>query len=134
MNALRSSLWIAGLVPALTIAAAPESEKPRELAPEASIPFVHHGSIRDWQADARKGVWIQDQRRQWYYASFNAPCHGLDFALTIGFDAGTMGILDRFGYIVVPDNDRCPIKSLVRSENPPPAKKKKDQAKPTAAS
>jgi hypothetical protein len=125
MNALRSSLWIAALVPAWVMAAAPESEKPRELAPEASIPFVQHGGIHDWQADDRKGVWIQDRRRQWYYASFNAPCLGLDFALTIGFDAGTMGVLDRFGYIIVPEHDRCPIKSLTRSENPPPAKKKK---------
>jgi hypothetical protein len=127
MNTTRPSLWLAALIPVLTFAAAPEPEKPREAQPEARIPFVNRGSIRDWQADDRKGVWIQDQRKNWYYASFNAPCIGLDFALSIGFDAGSMGILDRFGYIVVPREDRCPIKSLVRSENPPPAKPKKNK-------
>ncbi|MEO6186599.1 MAG: DUF6491 family protein, partial [Steroidobacteraceae bacterium] len=97
-------------------------------------PFVDVGnSIRDWQADGRDGLWIQDVRRQWYYAQLLAPCMGLDFATGIGFDTRSGGSLDRFSQIVVPHEQRCQIMSLTKSDTPPPARKKKKKAAVEAA-
>jgi hypothetical protein len=91
----------------------------RSTAPEASIPFVRHGGIRNWEADRNRGVWIQDIHRNWYYATLIAPCFGLDFATSLGFDAGPTGDFDRFSAIVVPREGRCPVRSFVASDGPP---------------
>jgi len=88
-------------------------------AEEVSIPFVNFGSINDWKADDRQGLWIQDVHRKWFYARTTAPCFGLDFALTIGFETRGIGQLDRFSSILVPDQGRCQIASLTESEGPP---------------
>jgi hypothetical protein len=95
-------------------------------AAQVSIPFVDHHNLRDWQADGKEGLWIQDQRRNWYYARLLGPCIGLDWALSIGFDTGgASGQLDRFSSIIVPDEGRCQITSLTRSDAPPASVKKK---------
>lgn len=109
--------------------AAPGSQP---VAEQASIPFVNLGSIRDWQADRRDGLWIQDTHRQWYYAKTLGPCTGLDFALAIGFDTARTGTLDRFAAVVVPRESRCPIVSLTRSEAPPTKRKQAEAAPATA--
>lgn len=85
---------------------------------EVAIPFPQ-SSIRDWQADKRDGLWIQDQHRRWYYARIMGPCIGLDFALTIGFDSRHGSSFDRFSSIVVPREGRCALQSLTRSDAPP---------------
>ena len=117
----------------LCLGAAPESPATAAPAVQASIPFIDHHNLRDWQADGREGLWIQDQRRSWYYAKLLGPCIGLDWAITIGFDTGGGSAqLDRFSSIVVPNEGRCQITSLTRSEAPPPsAKKQKQQHKIT---
>jgi Family of unknown function (DUF6491) len=95
-------------------------------AEEVSIPFVDHHNIRDWQADSKEGVWIQDQRRNWYYAKLLGPCIGLDWALSIGFDTGRgTNQLDKFSSILVPEEGRCQITSLTRSDPPPASVKMK---------
>jgi hypothetical protein len=90
----------------------------RPTQPEVSIPFPNH-SIRDWQADKREGLWIQDQHRRWYYAKTMGPCFGLDFAWNIGFDTRHGSSFDRFSSIVVPREGRCAVQSLTRSDGPP---------------
>jgi hypothetical protein len=100
-------------------------------APEVSIPFIGMGSINDWRADNRQGLWIQDLSRQWYYARTMGPCIGLDFAQTIGIDARPGGTLDRYGSILVPHEGRCHLASLVRSD-PPPRKARPVQPKDKA--
>jgi hypothetical protein len=129
MNTQRMTVW-AGLAALGLVGTAAAADKAPELAPQATIPFVNMGSIRDWQADKRDGLWIQDSRRQWYYARTMSPCLGLDFATTIGFDTRRSGTLDRFSSIIVPRDGRCQISSLTRSEAPPKKVKKK---KPEAA-
>jgi Family of unknown function (DUF6491) len=94
-------------------------------AEQASIPFVDHHSIRDWQADGKDGLWVQDLRRNWYYAKLLGPCIGLDFALSIGFDTGPSNQFDKFSAIVVPREGRCQVTSFTRSDPPPPSVKKK---------
>jgi len=128
--ALSAGLLALGAATSLPILAA-EGATPLPAAPavQASIPFVDHNSIRDWQADGKDGLWVQDQRRNWYYAKLLGPCIGLDFAITIGFDTGPSNQLDKFGSIVVPREGRCQITSFTRSDAPPPSVKKKKKNK-----
>jgi hypothetical protein len=116
------SVTLLGTLAAGLVGSAAAEESP-SASPEASIPFVGMGSINDWRADRRQGLWIQDVHRQWYYAKVMEPCNGLDFAQTIGFDAHPGGTLDRFSSVLVPHEGRCQIESLVRS-SPPPKKVK----------
>jgi hypothetical protein len=103
---------------------------------EVSIPFADQRNIRDWQADGDQALWIQDERRNWYYAKLLGPCYNLDWALHIGFETRASSSLDKFSTIVVPDPNyshghyqRCQMTSLTRSEAPPPKAKRdsKDQ-------
>jgi len=90
------------------------------VAPEAQIPFVNHGGIYDWKADEDKGLWIEDIHRNWYYATFMAPCVGLDFAIRLAFDARPLDTFDRFSAIFVPGWGRCAVQTFTASEGPPP--------------
>ncbi len=104
-----------------------------EEPPQASIPFVNQSqSIHEWQADGTAGLWIQDARKQWYYARLQTTCIGLDFAVRLGFETRGTNSLDRFGTIVVPREGSCAIASLTRS-GPPPDAKKNRKADPPAA-
>jgi hypothetical protein len=103
---------------------------------EVSIPFANHRNIRDWQADKDQGLWIQDERRNWYYAKLLGPCYNLDWALHIGFDTGGSSSLDKFSTIIVPDpaytrgrEARCQFTSLTRSDAPPPKPKREAKQK-----
>lgn len=101
-----------------------EAGDQQKVAPvEASIPFVNHGSIRNWRADGRDGVFIQDVSGKWYRATLMGSCIDLPFAEAVGFDAGAVGRLDKFSSVIV-RGQRCPFASLVAS-SPPPSKKDK---------
>jgi hypothetical protein len=87
---------------------------------EASIPFAdQRSSVTSWQADGLDGLWVQDGRNQWYYAKLNGPCEGLVNALRVGFDTGTSNRIDRFSYLVIPNEERCPLTSFTESDPPP---------------
>jgi Family of unknown function (DUF6491) len=100
------------------------SEQAPNAALEVSIPFIGHGTIKDWQPDKRQGLWIQDEHHRWYYARLKEPCWGLDNAETIALDTRPGGPFDRFSSIIVPHEERCHLQSLVRSD-PPPKKVKR---------
>jgi hypothetical protein len=134
MKALRTAvicaLVAAGSAGAVTAAEATKAEAPKEAPPEATIPFVNiRESIRGWQADGLMGLWIEDIRKQWYYAKLLGPCNGLDFAVSLGFETKTMSSLDKFGTVIVPNYQRCPIMSLVKSDAPPKEEKKSKKPK-----
>lgn len=105
---------------ALTLAgggaqAAPSSEL-RE--PQASIPFVNHGGIRNWQATDSRTLFVQDSRRQWYRATLFSPCFDLPFAIAIGFETRGIDRFDKFSTVRV-GRDRCQVSSLTPSDAPP---------------
>src|SRR6187551_3164656 len=94
---------------------------------ETSIPFAHlDQSIHDWKANGQEGLWVQDGRRDWYYAKTLGPCYGLDWAVAIGIEPkGSQ--LDKFGIVTVPrERTRCPLSSFVRSDAPPSLRKDSD--------
>ena len=106
-------------VAAAAVAAAPLAA-PAGAAPgarEASIPFVNLRGIRDFRADGRDAVYLQDRARNWYRAELAGPCYGLPWAHAIGVDTRGGNSLDRFGTLIV-DRERCQVLSLVRSPAP----------------
>ena len=114
----------AALLAAAGVAFASEATATRA----ASIPFANHGGIRDWKADRDQGLWVQDIHRQWYYAKLMAPCTGLNFAQTIGFDTHPLGRFDKFSSIYVPGagGGRCAVQTFTVSGAPPGGKVKAD--------
>jgi len=93
----------------------------------ASIPFVDHDGIYDFQADGDHAVYLQDRSRKWYHATVMGPCLGLSFATRIGVKTSGSSSLDRFGSLIV-DREECKIDELVTS-GPPPKKVKKAKQK-----
>ena len=127
-------LIIAGMacMAALTQVTAADAKKeaPTELKkPETSIPFIDlKSSIITWEADGEQGLWIQDIRKNWYYAKTFGRCDGLEFAVQIGIKTRTMNTLDRNSDIVVPNSvtGTCALQSFTKSD-PPPSEKKRQK-------
>lgn len=94
-----------------------------ELGVETSIAFPNHGTIRNFEANDTRGLWIEDSQRRWYYAELLGFCQGLDFAQAVGFDTGGTSQLDKFGAIIV-DGRKCPIAQLITAEKPLPRKER----------
>jgi hypothetical protein len=113
----------AALLPLSAAAANEPADAPRAIGVEASIVFPSDSSIRNWQADQTRGIWIQDRRKNWYYGSFAGFCRDVDFAQAIGVETRGAGRLDRFSTILV-RGERCPLTSFVTSDGPPARKKK----------
>ncbi|QCB56810.1 hypothetical protein E5675_03285 [Sphingopyxis sp. PAMC25046] len=101
------------------------TEEKRALGVEASIVFPSDSSIRNWQADRGRGIWIQDRQRNWYYGIFAGFCRDVDFAQAIGVETRGAGRLDKFASIIV-RGERCPLTSFVTSA-PPPSKRDKSK-------
>jgi hypothetical protein len=91
----------------------------------ADIPFATHNGIRTFTPDRYgEGVYMQDNRRNWYYARFFTRCQNIDFSIQVGFKTfGGSSSLSR-GDTIFAGHERCQIAELVRS-GPPPEKPKK---------
>lgn len=105
----------AGAILAGTAGASPPADSAAS-AKETQIVFPAR-TIRNFRAEGRDVVYLETSG-QWYRAALMGDCFNLPFANVIGFDTGGSSALDRFGQIVV-EGDRCPIKSLVKSDAPP---------------
>lgn len=113
----------AALLPLSAAAANEPATDAPALGVEASIAFPSDSSIRNWQADRGRGIWIQDRQRAWYYGTFAGYCRDVDFAQAIGVETRGAGRLDRFSAILV-RGERCPLTSFVTSAGPPPRRDK----------
>lgn len=85
---------------------------------EASVPLVNQRKLRDFVRDATRddAVYLQDNRRNWYYAQLEGACPELRRTFSLGVKPGT-GRLDRNAVLVV-HGDYCAIGSLVHSAAP----------------
>jgi hypothetical protein len=118
MLAAASAALMLAAVPASAQTAAPQGRS-------TSIPFITYGGVRTFQSTPDgDGVYIQNNRRNWYYVSFFGRCHDLPWANRVGFKTfGGGGSLER-GDTILAGNDRCRIADIVAS-GPPPKKVKK---------
>ena len=108
---------------ALCAAASPAQTTPPAPGTPATIPFVGHDGIYDFQPDGDRAVYLEDRTRKWYRATVLGPCLGLTFATRIGVETRGTSSLDRYGALLV-DGQQCQIDQLVTS-GPPPKKAKK---------
>lgn len=134
MNRLITATSVSLLASALLGATVHAADVPETSlkAQEASIQFLDQGSIEDWQANGEDGLWVQDKRKQWYYAKLMAPCRGLDYAVSLRFQTRSSNTFDRFSSVTVPNQVAgapCALSSLVKSDAPP---KKKGEIDGTA--
>lgn len=115
----RATLFFASLAASVAgLAAAREPERPSAEAGQARIPFPRSGGVRNFRTIGDDVVYFQDRQRNWYRAELAGACLGLPMALRIGFDTRFGAVLDNTSTLIV-DGERCPIHSLVRSEEPP---------------
>jgi hypothetical protein len=123
------TLKAAALAAALLTAAAAAAQTGPTPGPRsgerADIPFATHNGIRTFTPDRYgEGVYMQDNRRNWYYARFFSRCQNIDYSIGIGFKTfGGSSSLSR-GDTIFAGHERCQIADLVRS-GPPPEKPKK---------
>jgi len=128
---MKAKLLIAPLI-ALGLATSPavaagDEPKP-QTSEEARIPFVNNGGIRDWRAEGRDTLYVQDRLRRWYKAILMHPATGLPFAQAIGFETRGIDSFDRFSTVVV-DGPRIPVQSLVRVDAPPSKQQRAEAGK-----
>jgi hypothetical protein len=120
----------AAVLVATAAAASAQTAGPRS-GEQAEIPFATHNGIRTFTPDRNsEGVYIQDQRKNWYYARFFTRCQDLNFSFGIGFKTfGGSSTLSR-GDTIYAGREACRIADLVRSGPPPekPRKARKKQA------
>ena len=74
------------------------------------------------------GLWLEDSRRNWYYASFRGPCPGIQFGRSIAFDTRGSARFDKYTRILVGDAV-CDIERLVTADKPLPERERRRLAK-----
>ena len=123
---MRKIIAIALGTAALLAAGSAQAQTPGPHSGErADIVFATHNGIRTFTpANDGRGVYLQDNRRNWYFASFYTRCQNIDFSFGIGFKTfGGSPNLSR-GDSIYAGHEQCRIADLVRS-GPPPEKPKK---------
>jgi hypothetical protein len=112
------------LFPALLVAV-PADAQSRPSGKEVSVPFITRGTVRTFEPDADgRGVYIQNSRRDWYYARFFTRCNELPYTVTVGFQTFGGGSTLSRGDTIIAGRERCRIASIVK-RGPPPKKAKK---------
>lgn len=106
------------------IVSAPAFAEQAKDAKEASVPFVNHHNIDDFQADGDQAVYLRVNGFDWYHAKLMGPCTQLPFAERIGVETQGTDTLDRYATLLV-GHQRCQLTSLVKSAAPPTKHKKK---------
>jgi hypothetical protein len=130
LAALAAALLVSGAASAQTNSSYTPGPTPGPRSGEpADIPFATNNGIRTFTSDRNgDGVYLQDNRRNWYYARFFSRCQNIDFAFRVGFKTfGASSSLSR-GDTIYAGREQCRIADLVRS-GPPPEKAKKAKKK-----
>ncbi len=105
------------------------SEQPAPPKGRAVINFANlPHRIDSWQADGTKGIYLKVGVKQWYHATFMAPCIDLPYTETIGIATDGLAQVDKFSSIVVGSPggmvQRCWFKSFEKLDGPPQKAKK----------
>jgi hypothetical protein len=112
---MKALLLLAATLSALSAGA---SAAPAAIGQEARIGSASSLHIRDFRAEGRNAIYIQDRSRNWYRATFATPCFGLPFARSVAVDTRLSRNLDRFSTLLV-RGQRCQLNSFIRIAAPP---------------
>ena len=127
MTASMKRTILALALAAASFAAAPAPaagpDKPAE-GEEVRVPFLHLSAFNLFRADGRETLYIRGPGRRWYRVSTMGPCPNLPWAHRIGVDTRGGPTLDRFSILLV-DGDRCPVRSVVTADGPPPRRNRR---------
>lgn len=119
MPAMRTALIAVCLALALA-ACASAAQRMQMEREELAIYHSHAGEpvdqvrtfrLHGWQAVADDTLLLETRLNQWYLVEVFGPCHGLQFAQTIGVRAAMNMLRARFDHIVV-DGQACRIESI----------------------
>ena len=93
-----------GLAPAMPIAAA-------NPAPVS----ISRDQMVNWLADGERGLWIQANTLDWFYARFASGCHGIGKTTSIVFETDASGHVDGISSVTMPAGTQCRPRSLAPS-------------------
>ncbi len=88
--------------------------------------------LYNFTPDGDEGVWLQDFRKRWYYATIRGPCPGLGRAFGLGYDTRGSTRFDRSTMLIV-EGYPCALSSIVTADRPPSKKEIKARLKARAA-
>jgi Family of unknown function (DUF6491) len=83
----------------------------------AELHFADLGNIRTWQPDGANAMYIQNNRREWYRATFFSPCTNLPFAFAVAFVTEPNGSLNKYSSILV-EGERCWFQTFSTAQEP----------------
>lgn len=87
--------------------------------PEGESSIASVSRMLEWRRGGEDLLYIRSLTGKWYSVQLDGRCGRLATADTLGFETSALGQLDRFGAIVA-QGERCPIRSVMRIEAPPP--------------
>jgi hypothetical protein len=102
-----------------------------ELGVETAVDIRPAQPLYNFTADGDEGVWLEDFKRRWYYATIVGPCPGLGRAFGIGYDTRGSSRFDKSAKLIV-EGFQCGIASIVTSDRPPSKKEIKARIKARA--
>ena len=115
---MSKSLLLAAFALSLAGCASSGPKNPSVSPASASIPFSELGTIYDWRADSRAGIYIESDDRKWFHATFMAPCENLPFTEHVGFRTTPPLPIDKFDSIEV-RGEICNFRNLEEVQAPP---------------
>jgi hypothetical protein len=114
---LRKLFLLAAVALCIGGCASPD-QKTMLVSANTSIPFAELGTIYDWRADGRAGIYIESVDRKWFHATFMAPCENLPFTEHVGFHTTPPLPIDKFDSIEV-RGENCSFQTLEEVAGPP---------------
>jgi hypothetical protein len=102
------SITSLGLAPAMPIAAA-------NPAPVS----ISRDEMVNWLVDGERGLWIQVNTLDWFYARFASGCRGISKTNSIVFETDATGHIDGRSAVTMPGGTRCRLHRLAPSSGPP---------------
>ena len=93
-----------GLAPAMPIAAASP-------APVS----ISRDEVVSWLADGERGLWIQVNTLDWFYARFASGCHGIGKTNSMVLETDASGHVGGISSVNMPGGTQCRLRSLAPS-------------------
>ena len=93
-----------GLAPAMPIAAA-----------NSTPVSVSRDEIVYWLANGERGLWIQVNTLDWFYARFASGCHGISKTKSMVFETDASGNINGRSSVTIPGGTRCRLHILAPS-------------------